>query len=227
MEEHHDTLPAACGCCTADCRASLGPVLDGLAQATGNHSRIMLEAARLFTRKGFAATSVREIVEAAGVTKPTLYYYFKSKDHLFLNIMDFALASYLQTLDMGIAAPGDARARVRAFLCSIYDLMANNLDILRFVHAAFYGPEESTPRYDLKTTHDKLHAKLNQLLDGLADEGELDRADIPAMATLVHGLIEAIQCQLMKPHLPTPTREQVLHCVDILLDGAAGRNAAR
>src|SRR4051812_50089081 len=39
-------------------------------------------AARLFARHGYDATSVRMIVEAAGVTKPTLYYYFGSKEGL-------------------------------------------------------------------------------------------------------------------------------------------------
>ena len=34
-------------------------------------------AARLFAERGYDATSVREIVEAAGVAKPTLYYYFR------------------------------------------------------------------------------------------------------------------------------------------------------
>lgn len=227
MEERHHMPAPGPECCPAACCQDLGRMLGGLAQETGNRSRIMLEAARLFTRKGFAATSVREIVEAAGVTKPTLYYYFKSKDHLFLSIMDFAIASYLQTLDVGIAAPGDARARVKAFLCSIHDLLANNVDILRFVHAAFYGPEESTPRYDLQATHEQLHAKLGQLLDGLVAEGALDPADVPALATLVHGLIEAIQCQLMKLYIPSPTLEHVLHCVDILLDGAASRVKSR
>lgn len=39
-------------------------------------------AARLFAERGYEATSVREIVEAAGVAKPTLYYYFGSKEGL-------------------------------------------------------------------------------------------------------------------------------------------------
>ena len=43
----------------------------------------LLEAAvRLFAHKGYRATSTREIVEAAGVTKPMLYYYFQSKEGL-------------------------------------------------------------------------------------------------------------------------------------------------
>lgn len=229
MENLHETPPAAPAASPrpAACAPELNRILDGLAHETGNRSRIMLEAARLFTRKGFAATSVREIVQAAGVTKPTLYYYYKNKDELFLSLLDFAIASYVQALDAGIAAPGNARERVKAFLCSIFDLLANNVDILRFVHAAFYGPEESTPRYDLEATHNLLHAKLHQLLEGLVDEGGLTSVDVPAMATLVHGLIEALQCQLMKQYIPSPTQEQILHSVDILLDGAASRAAAR
>ena len=49
--------------------------------------RLLTEALRLFTSKGFSATSVREIVESAGVTKPVLYYYFGSKEGLYLEIM--------------------------------------------------------------------------------------------------------------------------------------------
>ena len=39
-------------------------------------------AARLFATQGYDATSVREIVEGAGVAKPTLYYYYRSKEGL-------------------------------------------------------------------------------------------------------------------------------------------------
>ena len=46
-------------------------------------ARLLQEATRLFSRQGYDSTSVREIVEAAGVTKPTLYYYFESKEGLF------------------------------------------------------------------------------------------------------------------------------------------------
>ena len=42
--------------------------------------RLMDAAFHLFTNRGYAATSVREIVEMAGVTKPSLYYHFESKD---------------------------------------------------------------------------------------------------------------------------------------------------
>ena len=231
MENRHD-LPAAAPAAAPAIAPPAGPetqerhsVLHGLAQDPGNRGRIMLEAARLFTRKGFAATSVREIVEAAGVTKPTLYYYFKSKDDLFLSILDFAVTSYIAALDQGLAAPGGARQQARAFVCSVFELLAGNVDILRFVHAAFYGPVESTPRYDLRPAHEMLHERLNQLLAGLAAESGLAPADTPALILLLHGLIEAIQCQLMKPEFGPLDQAQVAHCVDVLLDGALSRVA--
>ena len=45
-----------------------------LGEEQKNKERILIAAATLFANKGYAGTSVREIVEAAGVTKPTLYY---------------------------------------------------------------------------------------------------------------------------------------------------------
>jgi TetR/AcrR family fatty acid metabolism transcriptional regulator len=47
---------------------------------------ILRESTRLFLANGFKGTSVEEITKAAGVGKGTLYWYFKSKDEILLNI---------------------------------------------------------------------------------------------------------------------------------------------
>ncbi len=44
-----------------------------------NQQRLLDCALDLFSRYGYDAVSVREVVEQAGVTKPTLYHYFDSK----------------------------------------------------------------------------------------------------------------------------------------------------
>ena len=48
-------------------------------EALRSHDRILKKALELFSEKGYDATSVREICEAAGITKPTLYYFYGSK----------------------------------------------------------------------------------------------------------------------------------------------------
>ncbi len=38
-------------------------------------------AIRLFAEQGFGATSLQEVADSVGISRPTLYYYFKTKDH--------------------------------------------------------------------------------------------------------------------------------------------------
>jgi len=54
--------------------------------------KIIRAAEQLFSEKGFDGTSVNEIAEKAGVNKPLIYYYFKSKDGL----LDFLIDTLLQ-----------------------------------------------------------------------------------------------------------------------------------
>lgn len=55
-------------------------------------------AAKLFADRGYEATSVREIVEAAGVAKPTLYYHFQSKEGLATALVTVPLSNLVATL---------------------------------------------------------------------------------------------------------------------------------
>jgi AcrR family transcriptional regulator len=48
---------------------------------------ILVAAIQLFADKGYAGCSIREICQAAGVTKPVLYYHFRSKEHLYQELM--------------------------------------------------------------------------------------------------------------------------------------------
>ncbi len=59
----------------------------------GARTRLLEAGVKLFSEKGYANTSVREIVELAGVSKPILYYYFKSKEGMFRSIMDYVLSA--------------------------------------------------------------------------------------------------------------------------------------
>lgn len=54
-------------------------------------SRIFTVAARLMAHKGYFAVSMREISEQSGVTKPTIYYHFQSKEELYRQLLDTAI----------------------------------------------------------------------------------------------------------------------------------------
>ena len=48
-----------------------------------SRSRILESALKIFSSKGFEGASVSDIVQDAGVTKPTLYYFFTNKEGLY------------------------------------------------------------------------------------------------------------------------------------------------
>ena len=54
--------------------------------------QILDEAARLFAERGYHPTSVAEIVDSLGVGKGVFYWYFESKEQLFLELMARARA---------------------------------------------------------------------------------------------------------------------------------------
>ncbi|WP_119157613.1 TetR/AcrR family transcriptional regulator [Caldimonas tepidiphila] len=49
---------------------------------------ILSRAAQLFALRGYTATSMNEVAEACGLSKPTLYHYFRDKYSLLVNIAE-------------------------------------------------------------------------------------------------------------------------------------------
>ena len=49
---------------------------------------ILRESMKLFLANGFRGTSVKEITEAVGIARGTLYWYFKSKDEILKSIFE-------------------------------------------------------------------------------------------------------------------------------------------
>ena len=57
---------------------------------SGNEAeaRLLESALKIFSEKGYEGTSIREIIEGAGVTRPVLYYYFQNKEDLFRRLVE-------------------------------------------------------------------------------------------------------------------------------------------
>ncbi len=53
--------------------------------------QIFAAGARLFALKGYERTSLQEVADALGVTKPALYYYYRSKEELLFEITGFVM----------------------------------------------------------------------------------------------------------------------------------------
>jgi TetR/AcrR family transcriptional repressor of nem operon len=67
--------------------------------AESTRDKILQTAARIIHRKGFNHTGIQEILQEAGVPKGSFYFYFKSKEDLGLQVIDFFLDWYCRRAD--------------------------------------------------------------------------------------------------------------------------------
>jgi len=112
--------------------------------------RLLKSALDIFNEKGYAATSVREIVEAAGVTKPALYYYFRSKEGIYMELFKEPFKLLEKMLNETVQEALSAQERIHHLFDSIFVLFTENLKTARLMYSIYYGPPQGAPFFDFE-----------------------------------------------------------------------------
>ena len=79
--------------------------------ASDTRQRILDVAARLFVERGYAGTSVRDIAAELGIANPSLYYHFKSKQELLVELLREPFGRVQAAVQEAEQLSGDARTR--------------------------------------------------------------------------------------------------------------------
>lgn len=85
------------------------------AQDRNSRQSILACAARLFSRQGYAATSLRGIAAETGITAASLYYHFGSKEEIVVEVLNIGVQSVHAEVKRAVEALGN-RATARALL---------------------------------------------------------------------------------------------------------------
>jgi AcrR family transcriptional regulator len=84
------------------------------------HARrdILLAAAGVFVRRGYAAATLQELAEAAGFAAPSLYRYFASKEEIFRSLVELVLREMEATFEEPVDRARPLAARLEVLLLS-------------------------------------------------------------------------------------------------------------
>lgn len=184
-------------------------------------------AIRLFAEQGYDGTSIRDIVEAAGVTKPVLYYYFDNKEDLFRSVVHGLYEAFLGELETVLRQPGSCRERLSA-LIDLYLFCAPNDDPepypIRLMYGTIYGPRKSRELVNL----DPYETRHENMLATFFEEGIREGVvgDYPMKVLVLHfwGAVNAYLHERMMNE-PVPTPETVNLIKQLLLRGIGGSQA--
>jgi AcrR family transcriptional regulator len=173
--------------------------------------RLLETATALFAEKGYAGTSVREIVDRAGVSKPVLYYYFKSKEGLFYAILEWAAGVQQEILDEIFSTSGTVLDRFIFFYRRISEGVQQYQNLYKMIHGLMYGPPQGAPEYDFPKYQRHMFNAVKQIYTNGLTAGEVKPADADEVAFLVLSLIDFnLNMNQVLPELADPQRPERL-----------------
>ena len=138
-------------------------------------NRLLSAATELFSSKGYSATATREIVTAAGVTKPVLYYYFRNKEGIYLELMREAFTKLDTLLDASRSQRGSATQRLLRLLDQVFTLFLENIPSATLMFNIYYGPPQGAPFFDFDAYFLKFEETIRRLIKIGIQQGEFKK----------------------------------------------------
>jgi AcrR family transcriptional regulator len=144
----------------------------------------MRVSVELFAERGYAQTSVQQIVDAAGVTKGALYHYFTSKDDLLFDIYDRLLSMQRDHLDAIVARGLDPQQTVR-LVCE--DVIVTSIEGLAD-GAVFFRSQHMLSEQRQREVKQR-RREYNDAFEAILAQGRAQgvfRTDIPTAILIAH-----------------------------------------
>ncbi|MFT4193605.1 TetR/AcrR family transcriptional regulator [Ottowia sp.] len=143
--------------------------------------RILAVAARLFAEQGYAGTTLAQIAQALGVSKPFVYYYFRDKQEVLETLSWPPAVECFTALDF---AADDPRRASQKVLDGLGRLIRATIDNHPAAFFPYLEPQAYRPEY--RAAQKKLarhfYARLHPLLEQARADGDLDFRDTKVTA---------------------------------------------
>lgn len=159
--------------------------------------QILDASLRLFSEKGFARTSVRDIAHAAGITDAAIYYHFASKRELFEALFEErGITSALTELERAVvtAPPCETFTGISR---SALNIMQRNRDFMKVLFSEATN-EDPIASEDYRMVTERWRKAMARMLRDFVDQGQLPAMDVELVSKqLVELPIGAFLDQIM------------------------------
>ncbi len=152
-------------------------------KASERREQLMTVATRLFSQKGYDATTTAAIAEAAGITEPVLYRHFENKKDLFIGVLractDLLISRWRSSAERSEAATD----QVRGIAQSVHSALPEISDAQRVVYSAASTSCDPEVRAVLRAHALKFYELARQIIVNGQKRGEFRTdLDVDAMS---------------------------------------------
>lgn len=154
--------------------------------------RAQIVAATITTMNdlGYHRTSLAEIAERARVAKSAIVYYFGSKEHLLMQVLDQTFSALDTAVEAAVSAESTPPARLRAYAQSyLTHVDAHRVEVAAAVTIVVSHREaDGTPMYLIERDEDT--ALLRSILSSGMDAGVMRRMPLADAVHIVEALLD-------------------------------------
>ncbi len=152
--------------------------------AAERRTQLLDVALEKFAASGFHSTSMEEIAEAAGVTKPVLYQHFPSKTKLYLELLDTVGRELRELVTLSAEAEKQPYQRVLAGFRAYFRFVRENSSAFQLLFGS--GARRTDEFADtVATLEDSIAETIGSLIDA-----EIDREHRDLLGYAIVGLAE-------------------------------------
>jgi AcrR family transcriptional regulator len=185
----------------------------------GRRDAILEEALRVFSAKGYAATSFGEIAAGAGITRSSVYEYFPSKKALFQEVVRYQTEAAVAAVGPKVGDVGTGEERMRAAVTAYFEYAVENPAAWRLLfHRSREGdPEVQEMRWEVRSASTEVIRRL--LAPDFSRVGiDPDSAAGPAIVEVMLSALDGAT-RWWERHPGTPVDELVDAVMRALLQG--------
>lgn len=135
-----------------------------------NKERILQCALDLFYARGYDAVGVQEIADRAGITKPTLYYYFKSKYGLLETLVGTQFERFREGFCRAAAYNGDVGDTLYRIASFFLDFAASHYKFYVLFMALLYSARENEAYRAVRPYAVEFYREIVQVFDNASHE---------------------------------------------------------
>jgi AcrR family transcriptional regulator len=154
---------------------------------------ILKKALEVFVDEGFENATFQKIAARCGITRTTLYIYFKNKKEIF----NYSIKELLQTVEQDLLRVRKDRdlgsiEKLSKVISLIFERLEENAQLLSVVlnYLLYLSKNDSNPEYRVRRRTIRMrHILASMLIEGIR-AGEIRNINVRAMDDLLYGLIE-------------------------------------
>jgi len=168
--------------------------------------RILRAARERFLLEGVAGASLRSVARDAGTSIGMIYYYFPTKEVLFLAVVEAVYERVLRDIESALAADRSVRERLLRLYERIGRLDSEEIDVLRLIVREALISTERRERLLERFSRGHFPVVVRTILEGLSD-GSLDRSLHPLVllsSVIALGALPPVIVRLVGGRLPLP-----------------------